>query len=176
MTLTIPTWLAFVFLGIASFAPAVSLRPAWWVPYYGALLACWVLVAVAAWRSMAREDRKAKRNLARVLRQVQATTNAQAAEASGDGVRRALSEERLIIVAPDEALYDYIHRRHSGDEAVRIVTDRRSTARRRRVITHIPDRRIGERRCYDIEPLLLAQGWAEVRLPKRSGAVIEGPL
>ena len=183
MKLTIPTWLAFVFLGIASFAPVVNLRPAWWIPYYGALLACWIWVAVAASRSVAQEDRKAKRKLARVLRQMQATNNTEAAQASGDAVRRPLSEERLIIVAHDEDLYDYIRRGHFGvrrgqfgDETVRIVTDRRKTVRRRRATTHIPDRRIGERRCHDIEPLLLAQGWAEATPPKRSGSGIEGPL
>jgi len=175
MMLTIPTWLAFVFLGIASFAPVLNLRPVWWALYYGALLACWVLVAVATWRSVAREEQKAKRNLARVLRQVQAANSAEAGEASGAGVRRAPSEERLIIVARDQGLYDYIRGRHFGDEAVRIVMDRRGAARRRRVAAHIPERRIGERRCHDIEPLLLAQGWAEVTRPKRSDAVGEGP-
>jgi hypothetical protein len=182
MKLTIPTWLAFVFLGTASFAPVVSLRPAWWMLYYGALLTCWVLVSVAARRSVAREDRKGKRKLARVLRQVQATRNPEAAETGGDTVRRALSEERLIIVAHDEDLYDYIRRGHFGirrgqfgDETVRVITDRRSTARRHRVKAHTPDRRVAERRCYDIESLLLAQGWAEATLPKRSGSVAEGP-
>ena len=179
MKLTIPTWLAFVYLGIASFAPIVSLRPAWWMPYYGALLACWGLVAFAASRSLAREQRDAKRKLARLLRQIQVTNKAEAAEESGDAGRRALPEERLIIVARGQDLYDYMRRGHFGvgegqlaDETVRIVTDRRSTARRRRVTTHIPDRRIGERRRYDIEPLLLAQGWADATLPKRSGSAL----
>jgi hypothetical protein len=165
MKLTIPTWLAFVFLGTASFAPVVSLRPGWWVPYYGALLACWVLVSVAAGRSVAREDRKAKRKLARVLRQLQDTKNAEAAETDGNAVRHALAEERLIIVARDEDLSDYIRRGHFGlrrgqfgDETVRVITDRRSTARRLRMKAHIPDRRLGERRRNDIEPLLFAQG------------------
>jgi hypothetical protein len=31
---------------------------------------------------------------------------------------------------------------------------------------HLPDRRLGEQRRYDIEPLLLAQGWAEATLPE----------
>ena len=173
--LTIPTWLAFVFLGIAAFVPVVSLRPAWWLLYYGALLACWVLVSIAASRSVARDDRKAKRKLARVLRQVQAPRNA-------DAVRRPRSEERLVIVARDDDLYEYIRRGpfgtrrgQFGDEIVTIITDRRSSARRRRVKEHVPERRVSERRCYDIEPMLLANGWAEATVPKGSGSVTEGP-
>ena len=73
---------------------------------------------------------------------------------------------RLIIVARDEVdLYDYIRRDQFGDETVRVITDRRSTARRLRMKAHIPDRRLGERRRYDIAPLLLTQGWAQVTLP-----------
>jgi membrane protein implicated in regulation of membrane protease activity len=161
MKLTIPTWLVFLFLGIASFAPIVSLRPRWWAPYYGAMLVCWVLVSVAAMRRVARRDQKPKRKLARMLRQLRDAKNA-------DAVRHALAEERLIIVARDEAgLYDYIRRRDQfGDETVRVVTDRRSTDRRLRIEAHIPDRRRGERRRYDIDPLLLTQGWAEVTLPE----------
>jgi hypothetical protein len=74
---------------------------------------------------------------------------------------------RLIIVARDElALYNYIRRDQFEDETVRVVTDRRGADRRHRMATHLPDRRRGERRRCDIDPLLLAQGWAEVRLPK----------
>lgn len=74
---------------------------------------------------------------------------------------------RLIIVARDEvALYDYIRRDQFGDETVRVITDRRSTDRRLRMAAHIPDRRRGERRRYDINPLLLRQGWAQVTLPE----------
>ena len=150
MKLKIPTWLMLLFLGIASFAPVVSLRPGWWVPYYyGALLVCWVLVSVATMRRVAREDRKAKRQLARVVR------------------RHALAEESLIIVARDEVvLYDHIRRDQLGDEAVRVIGDRRSTDRRLRMEAHIPDRRRGERRRNDIDRLLLAQGWAQVTLPE----------
>ena len=74
---------------------------------------------------------------------------------------------RLIIVARDEVvLYDYTRRGQFGDETVRVITDRRSTDRRLRLEAHIPDRRRGERRRYDIDPLLLTQGWAEVTLPE----------
>ena len=147
----IPTWLMFLFLGIASFAPVVSLRPGWWVPYYyGALLVCWVVVSVAAMRRVAREDRKAKRQLARMLRQLRDAKEAGAAETD-------------IIVARDEVvLYDHFRRDQPGDQAVRIIRDRRSTVRRLRVKARIPDRRHGERRRYDIAPLLLTQGWAQV--------------
>ena len=147
----IPTWLMFLFLGIASFAPVVSLRPGWWVPYYyGALLVCWVVVSVAAMRRVAREDRKAKRQLARMLRQLRDAKEAGAAETD-------------IIVARDEVvLYDHFRRDQPGDQAVRIIRDRRSTVRRLRMKARIPDRRHGERRRYDIAPLLLTQGWAQV--------------
>jgi hypothetical protein len=151
MKLKIPTWLMFLFLGIASFAPVVSLRPGWWVPYYyGALLVCWVVVSVAAMRRVAREDRKAKRQLARMLRQLRDAKEAGAAETD-------------IIVARDEVvLYDHFRRDQPGDQAVRIIRDRRSTARRLRMKVRIPDRQHGERRRYDIAPLLLTQGWAQV--------------
>ena len=168
MKLTIPTWLLFLVLGIASFAPVVSLRPRWWAPYYGALLVGWVLVSVAAMRQVAREDREAKQKLARMLRQLRDAKNTEAAETDVDAVRHALDEERLVIVARAEGgLYDYIRRRDQfGDETVRVIKDRRSTDRRLRMEAHIPNRRRGERRHYDIAPLLLTRGWAEVTLPE----------
>ena len=102
-----------------------------------------------------------------MLRQLRDAKNAEAAETDVDAVRHALAEERLIIVARDEVgLYGYIRRDQVGDETVRVITDRRSTDRRLRMEEHIPDRRRGERRRYDIEPLLLTQGWAEVTLPE----------
>ena len=117
----IPTWLMFLSLGIASFAPVVSLRPGWWVPYYyGALLVWWVLVSVAAMRGVAREDQKAKRQLARTPHQLRDAKNAEAAETHADAVRDALAEVRLIIVARDGVdLYDRIRRDQLGDEGVR---------------------------------------------------------
>jgi hypothetical protein len=167
MKLTISTWLVFLFLGIASFAPLVSLRPGWWMLYYGALLVCWILVAVAAMRRVARQDQKAKRKFARMLRQLRDAKNVEAAETDVDTVRHALAEKRLIIVARDEVdLYDSIRKDKIGDETVTVITDRRSTARRLRMEAHLPDRRRGERRRYDIEPLLLTQGWAQVTLPE----------
>ena len=73
----------------------------------------------------------------------------------------------LIIVARDEvALYNYIRRDQFGDETVGVITDRRRADRRHGMESHIPDRRRGERRRHDIEPLLLTQGWARVTLPE----------
>jgi hypothetical protein len=166
--LKIPTWLMFLSLGIASFAPVVSLRPGWWVPYYyGALLVWWVLVSVAAMRGVAREDQKAKLQLARTLRQLRDARNAEVAETHADAVRHGLAEVRLIIVARERVgLYDRLRRDQLGDEAVRVITDRRSTDRRLQLEVYIPDRRRGERRRYDIAPLLLTQGWAQVTLPE----------
>src|SRR6266508_2687464 len=156
MYLPIPTWLVFLFLCIASFAPFASRRPGWWMAYHGALLVCWVLVSVAAMRRVARADRKAKRKVARMLREPE---NAVAAETDSFVVHTATTEKRLIIVARDEAsLYDSIRRDQLGDETVRVITDRRSTARRLRIEAHIPDRRRGERRRNDSEPLLLTRG------------------
>ena len=168
MKLKIPTWLMFLFLGIASLAPVVNLRSGWWVPcYYGALLVWWVLVSAAAMREVAREEQKAKRQLSRTLRQLRDAKNAEAAETAADAARHALAEQQLIIVARDEVvLYDHIRRDQLGDEAVRVIRDRRSTDRRLRMEAYIPDRRRGERRRYDIGPLLLTQGWAQLTLPE----------
>jgi CHASE2 domain-containing sensor protein len=71
MHLRIPTWLIFAFLVVASFAPVVSLRPGWWLPYYGALMMCWVLVVVAALRQADQEDRDARHQFLRTLRRLQ---------------------------------------------------------------------------------------------------------
>lgn len=74
---------------------------------------------------------------------------------------------RLIIVARDELdLYDFIRRDQLGDETVAVITDRRRCDRRSRGQTQdrLPDRRQGDRRRRDIEPRLLADGWAEVTL------------
>jgi hypothetical protein len=165
----VPIWLMFLFLGIASFAPVVvSLRPGWWMTYYyGALLVWWVLVSVAAMRWAAREEQKAERQPVRPVPQLRDPKNAKAAEPRADAVGHALAEERLIIVARDEvALYDRIRRDQLRDDAVRVITDRRSTDRRLQLEVYIPDRRSGERRRDDVDPLLLTQGWAEVTLPK----------
>jgi hypothetical protein len=74
---------------------------------------------------------------------------------------------RIIIVARDEPnLYDYIRRDQFWDETVIVIFDRRRANRRRRQESYLPDRRRDERRRHDIEPLLLTQGWAKVRLPE----------
>jgi hypothetical protein len=166
MKLTIPTWLVFLFLGIASFAPVVSRRPGWWIAYYSALLVCWVLVSVAAAQRVVREERKAKRKAARMLRAIRDTRAGTAAESDADAVPHARPMiRRRIIVAGDETddLYDVIRRDQIGDEKVIVITDRRRVERRHRIDTYDVERRRDERRRYDIGPLLLTQGWAEVK-------------
>jgi hypothetical protein len=169
MTRLTSTWLMFVCLGIASFAPVVvGLRPGWWaLYYYGALLVGWLVLSVATVRRAAREEEKTEYELERAERQLRAARNAEAAETYAAAARRPLAEERLIIVTRDDVgLYDRLRRDQAGDEAVMIITDRRSTDRRRQLEVYIPDRRSAERRRNDIASLLLAQGWAEVMSPK----------
>ena len=161
------TWLKFVFLAVASFAPVgLGLRSGWWVPYYyGALFVSWVLLSTVAERRAAREDQEdqmAEYELTRSAREYWAATNAEAA------ARQARGEERLIVVARNGGdLYDRL-RGDQADEAFRIITDRRSADRRRQLEVYIPDRRGGERRRHNIDSLLLTQGWAEVTLPERN--------
>jgi hypothetical protein len=166
MKLTIPTWLVFLFLSIASFAPVVSRWPGWWMAYYGALLVCWVLVSVAAMRRVAREERKAKRKLARMLRQLRDAKRAEAAETDAEAFphARAMIRRRIIVASGEtDDLHDDIRRGQVGDENVIVITDRRKADRRRRMDKYVVERRRAERRLYDIEPLLLTQGWAEVK-------------
>ena len=147
-----PTWLMFLYLGIASFAPvAASVRPGRWMPYYyGALLMWWVLVSMVAVRRQARNGKP--------IETIKSYTAA---------FRHRLAEERLIIIARDDVdLYDRLRRGQPGDEVVRVITNRRSADRRLQLQVYIPDRRSGDRRRYDIDSLLLTQGWAEVTLPK----------
>src|ERR1700741_1136226 len=101
MGMTIPTWLMYLFLIIASLGPLVSLWPRWRIAYYGALLVCWVLMSVVDMRRAAREERQAQGNLAGVLRRFRAVPETEAAERDADAVHPALAEERLIIVARD---------------------------------------------------------------------------
>jgi hypothetical protein len=167
MGMTIPTWLMFLFLGIASLGPHVSLWPRWWIAYYGALLVCWVVMSVADMRRAVREERQAQRNLAGMLGQFRAVPETEAAERDADAVRPALAEERLIIVARDKVdLYDSIRRDPLGHRAVTVIADRRGTDRRRKLELFIPERRFGERRHCDVSQLLVTQGWAELTLPK----------
>ena len=72
---------------------------------------------------------------------------------------------RLIIVASDEVdLYDYIRRDQVADDTVMVIRDRRTLNRRHRMELRLPERRRAERRIYDIDALLRAQGWVEVRV------------
>jgi hypothetical protein len=76
--------------------------------------------------------------------------SAKATEMGTDAVRHVLTKiRRRIIVA--------------GDEIVIVITDRRRADRRHRLDTYVVERRRAERRRYDIGPLLLTQGWAEVK-------------
>jgi hypothetical protein len=92
MHLTIPTWLAFLFLCVASFAPVASHWPGWWMIYYGALLACWILVSVAALRRVARDERKAQLKLDRLRRRLRDMTGSAPVEPVDDSVRQPLVE------------------------------------------------------------------------------------
>jgi hypothetical protein len=169
MGMTIPTWLMYLLLSIASLGPLVSPWPRWWIAYYGALLVCWVLMSVVDMRRAVREERQAEGNLARVLRQFRADPEAEAAaERDADAVHPALVEERLIIVARDKVdLYDSFRRDQLEHGAVTVIADRRRTDRRRNLELFIPERRFGERRHYDVSQLLVTQGWAELTFPKR---------
>ena len=165
--MTIPTWLMYLFLGIASVGPHVSFWPRWWIAYYGALVVCWVLMWVADMRRAAREERQARRNLAWILPPFRTVPKTEAAKKDADVVRPALVEERLIIVARDKAdLYDRLRRDQSGHTTVTVIADRRRTDRRRKLELFIPERRLGERRHCDVSQLLVTQGWAEPTLPK----------
>jgi hypothetical protein len=135
--------LMFLGLAIASFAPVVlSLRPGWWAAfYYGALLVWWVWMSLATVRWTTPDDHVMDRRIGR-------------------------SGRRLIIVARGQiVLFGRIRSVSFGDDTVRVIVDRRSADRRRQLQVFIPDRRRAERRRHDVEPLLLGQGWAEVRLP-----------
>src|SRR4029434_2104885 len=142
MGMTIPTWLMFLFLGIASLGPHVSPWRRWWIAYYGALLVCWVLMSVGDMRRAVREERQDQRNLARMLRQFRPVPETDAAERDADAVRPALAEERRISVARDKRdLYDSIRRDQLGHWAVTVIADRRRADRRRNLELFIPERR-----------------------------------
>jgi hypothetical protein len=161
MYLPIPTSLLILFLCVAALAPLGSGWPRWWMPYYGALLVCWILMMIAAMRRLAREDRQS------VQRLLQDANSADELEAQAEAGRHAADEMRLIIVARDKVvLYDRLRRDQMGDGAAKVITDRRSSDRRRQLEVYLPDRRRRERRLYDIAPLLRRQGWADVTIAR----------
>ena len=165
--MTVPTWLMYLFLAIAAVGPHVSLWPRWWIAYYGALLACWVVMSVGDMRRAAREERQTQRHLARMLQQQRAVPGPEAAEIDADTVGPELAEERLIIVARDKGdLYDRL-RNDQSDGTVTVIEDRRRADRRRKLELFIPERRLGDRRQCDVSQLLVTQGWAELTAPKR---------
>jgi hypothetical protein len=136
------TRLTLLLLAIASFAPvAMSLQPGWWAAiYYGALFVWWVLLSMAIVSWTTPDDRRTDRSVG----------------ASG---------HRLVVVARGQAvLHACIRAVLLGDEAAKVVLDRRNVERRRQFEVFIPDRRRAERRRYNVQPLLMGQGWAEVRL------------
>jgi membrane protein implicated in regulation of membrane protease activity len=160
-TLPIPIWLLFLFLCIAAFAPAASYSSRWLLAYYCVLLMCWVLVTVAGLRLLGRQDREQKRKLNRMLRQFR--DRGRVTEMKVDAVPRGLGRvRRRIIVAADLDLYDAIRSDQVADESAIIIRDRRGADRRHRRDLYAVERRRTERRGFDIRPLLLSQGWAEV--------------
>lgn len=164
------TRLMFFCLAIASFAPvATGLQPGWWAAYYyGALLVCWVWMSVARVRRAIPEHQKAEHPLDARLRPLPDTEKAGMAGRHAPASDDELAPQRLIIVAREQPhLYDTIRRVTFRDNAVRVITDRRRTERRRQLEVYIPDRRRGERRRHDIAPLLLKNGWAQVPRYKR---------
>jgi hypothetical protein len=163
MHLPVPTSLLFLFLCVAASAPLASRWSGWWMPYYGALLVCWSLITIAALRRATREDRNAQTR----RRPLPDANDAEAVEAQGTPARHPIAAPRTIIVARDKVvLYDRIRREQLRDEVAKVIADRRGSDRRRRLELYLPDRRLRERRHYDIAPLLLRQGWADVTSPK----------
>jgi hypothetical protein len=163
-----PTWLTFVILGLASFAPIVlGLRPGrWMVSYYGVLFVGWAWTSIARVRGEARDDRWAERPRGTRRGPARGAGSATAVTRATASARRP-SGRRLIVVARDAgSVYDRL-RRAGVAHAVTIITDRRSIERRLQLQVYIPDRRRGERRRHDTESLLRAEGWAEVTLPQR---------
>ena len=158
----IPTWLMFALLVVASFAPTVTLEAGWWVPYYyGALLAWWVSVALL------RSEGLAAPAAATRPRQGGNGRTGVAARVPAYTVGAKPAEPRLIIVARDHGeLYDRLRQDRTGNDTVRIIPDRRSADRRRRLQVYIPERRLTERRRFDVAPLLVTQGWAQVPSPR----------
>jgi hypothetical protein len=145
-------------LAIASFAPvAIGLRPGRWAAYYyGALFVWWVLMSVVTVRQAPGRPVAAARH-----RDRRDGRKVRPASATGS------TNTRLIIVADERVdLHSRFRRKHPGDEAVRIITDRRGTDRRRHLEVYIPERRRAERRRLDIQAQLRTRGWAEVRVPE----------
>jgi hypothetical protein len=168
----IPTQLRFLCLAIAAFAPLfMSLRPGWWMAYYyAALLVWWVVLSLVAVRRE-RANRAADRPLLEILRRywdIQNAQNAATARPPVAAVWPTRATRRLIIVGRDQIdLYGRVRsrslRRQLEDTGITVITDRRGTDRRRALRGHSPERRRGERRRYNVQPLLLMQGWAEIR-------------
>jgi hypothetical protein len=70
----------------------------------------------------------------------------------------------LIVRRGDLGLYQRFRAQFAADPTVKVVTDRRSTERRRHSVGHEPDRRRGDRRRDEryVSLALRSAGWAEV--------------
>jgi len=106
----------FLFIGIASFRARCEPSARLVMPYYGAHAGVLGLGGRRCHASAgARRPEGEAEALPGRLRQLRAAKNAQAAEMDVDGVRHALAEKRLIIVARDQVdLYDRIRKRSAG--------------------------------------------------------------
>ena len=156
MYLPIRTWMAFLFLAVAAFAPVAGQQPGWLVAYYAALFACWIGAAIWAVRRLATENLRTPGD--RMLRYLRGTTHAPMDDPAG--LRASGRARRRIILATDVSPGSD----ETDDHQVIVIADRRKAERRRRAAPCAVERRITDRRRYDIGPLLATQGWAEVTL------------
>jgi hypothetical protein len=160
MHLPIPTWLLFLFLGIAAFAPLASRTPGrWLVAYYISLFACWIVVSIAAVRQLVREGVTSAGHYSAKLRYLRSAQAVNEVESEDTGGRRSTRLRRRIVVAghgPESVAA--IH-----GETVLVLVDRRQGERRQREDPCAIDRRRGDRRQYDVKSILATRGWAEVR-------------
>src|SRR5262245_22658559 len=99
MHLPIPTWLLFLFLGIASFAPLASRTSGWLVAYYIALFACWIVVVIAAVRLLVREGVASAGHYSARLRYLRTAGAVDDTDSEDSGGRRSPRLRRRIIVA-----------------------------------------------------------------------------
>jgi hypothetical protein len=150
----------FLFLSIAAFAPLASQTPGGLVAYYTSLFACWIVVSIAAVRQLVREgvtsagDYTAK---LRYLRGAQAAVNEVESEDTG-GHRSTRLRRRIVVAGHGPESVATIHGAN-----VLVLVDRRQGERRLREEPCAIDRRHGDRRRYDVKPILATRGWAEVR-------------
>jgi hypothetical protein len=70
----------------------------------------------------------------------------------------------LIVRRGDLGLYERFRAQLAADAAIKVITDRRSTERRRDSLGHEPDRRRSDRRHEEryVSLALRSAGWVEV--------------